>query len=231
MGVGAKGSGVTTDLIDATEMYVRTVWELEEEGIVPIRARLAERLGLSAPSVSETVSRLENEGLLRLSDDRVLELTEEGRALAVSVMRKHRLAECLLVDVIGLEWERVHEEACRWEHVISDQVESKLVELLGEPTRCPHGNPIPGLGDEGRTEALGNLAAAAELGAPVRIERLSEKLQGDVEAMRTLVSRGLMPGTVVEPKRRGDRFAMVVDGREVSLRVDVARLVYVAPVS
>ncbi|MGH3442915.1 MAG: metal-dependent transcriptional regulator [Nitriliruptorales bacterium] len=210
-------------------MYVRTVWELEEEGIVPIRARLAERLGLSAPSVSETVSRLENEGLLGLSDDRVLELTEEGRALAVSVMRKHRLAECLLVDVIGLEWERVHEEACRWEHVISDQVESKLVELLGEPKRCPHGNPIPGLGDEGRTEALGNLAAAAELGAPVRIERLSEKLQGDIDAMRTLVGQGLMPGTVVEPKRRGDRFVMVVDGREVSLRVDVARLVYVAP--
>lgn len=220
---------MTTDLIDATEMYVRTVWELEEEGITPIRARLAERLGLSAPSVSETVSRLESEGLLRLTGDRTLELTEEGRALAVSVMRKHRLAECLLVDVIGLEWERVHEEACRWEHVISDQVEQKLVELLGGPTRCPHGNPIPGLAEGERSDVLGNLAAAAERGVPVRIERLSEKLQGDVDAMRSLASNGLMPGTVVEPKRRGDRFVMMVDDREVSLRVDVARLVYVAP--
>src|SRR5688572_5796314 len=134
-----------TPLIDATEMYLRTVWELEEEGITPIRARLVERLGLSAPAVSETVARLEHEGLMRVAPDRTLELTEQGRERAISVMRKHRLAELLLTDVIGLEWEQIHVEACRWEHVISDAVERRLIDLLDSPTTCPHGNPIPGL--------------------------------------------------------------------------------------
>jgi DtxR family Mn-dependent transcriptional regulator len=101
-----------TPLIDATEMYLRTVWELEEEGITPIRARLVERLGLSAPAVSETVARLEQEGLLRITSNRQLELTPEGRKRATSVMRKHRLAERLLTDIIGLEWEQIHNEAC-----------------------------------------------------------------------------------------------------------------------
>ena len=118
-------------LIDTTEMYLRTVFELEEEGIIPLRARIAERLSQSGPTVSQTVARMERDQLLRVEDDRRLVLTELGRALAMRVMRKHRLAECLLTDVIGLPWEEVHAEACRWEHVMSEQVEKKLVELLG----------------------------------------------------------------------------------------------------
>ncbi|HEV2450838.1 MAG TPA: metal-dependent transcriptional regulator, partial [Streptosporangiaceae bacterium] len=136
-------------LIDTTEMYLRTVFELEEEGIVPLRARIAERLSQSGPTVSQTVARMERDGLLHVQDDRQLSLTEEGRGLAIRVMRKHRLAECLLVGVIGLPWEDVHNEACRWEHVISEDVERRVLELLDYPVRCPHGNLIPGLDELG----------------------------------------------------------------------------------
>src|SRR5690242_11706647 len=96
------------DLVDTTEMYLRTVYELEEEGIVPLRARIAERLRQSGPTVSQTVARMERDGLLTVQGDRHLELTVSGRNRAIAVMRKHRLAECLLVDVIGLEWEDIH---------------------------------------------------------------------------------------------------------------------------
>src|SRR5215204_11581 len=130
-------------------MYLRTIYELEEEGVVPLRARIVERLGQSGPTVSQTVSRMERDGLVIVSDDRHLELTEQGRARAVSVMRKHRLAERLLVDVIGLEWEHVHAEACRWEHVMSEAVERRLLEILDHPKESPYGNPIPGLEELG----------------------------------------------------------------------------------
>jgi len=139
---------VTADgLIDTTEMYLRTVLELEEEGIVPLRARIAERLGQSGPTVSQTVARMERDGLLHVAKDRHLALTETGRTLAMRVMRKHRLAECLLVSIIKLPGEEARIEACRWEHVISESVERRLFELLGHPDRCPHGNPIPGLSE------------------------------------------------------------------------------------
>jgi DtxR family transcriptional regulator, Mn-dependent transcriptional regulator len=144
-------------LIDTTEMYLRTVFELEEEGIVPLRARIAERLSQSGPTVSQTVARMERDGLLHVAGDRQLALTDAGRTLAMRVMRKHRLAECLLVSVIQMPWEEVHVEACRWEHVISESVERRLYELLGHPERCPHGNPIPGLAE---------LAAAAPSSEP-----------------------------------------------------------------
>ena len=138
-----------SDLIDTTEMYLRTIFELEEEGIVPLRARIAERLSHSGPTVSQTVARMERDGLVKVTGDRHLELSESGRNKATRVMRKHRLAERLLLDVIGLEWELVHDEACRWEHVISEQVEEKLIGLLGETGESPYGNPIPGLEEFG----------------------------------------------------------------------------------
>ncbi len=134
-----------SDLIDTTEMYLRTIFELEEEGIVPLRARIAERLGQSGPTVSQTVARMARDGLLTVEGDRHLQLSEAGRAHATRVMRKHRLAERLLVDVIGLEWDEVHEEACRWEHVMSETVERRVLALLDNPTVSPYGNPIPGL--------------------------------------------------------------------------------------
>src|SRR5919202_6393555 len=152
---GRHGGVPVNDLIDTTEMYLRTIYELEEEGIVPLRARIAERLHQSGPTVSQTVARMERDNLVRVQGDRHLELSDEGRSRAIRVMRKHRLAERLLIDVIGLDWELVHDEACRWEHVISEDVERKLVDLLHSPTQSPYGNPIPGMAELGVTVAPG----------------------------------------------------------------------------
>ena len=222
---------MTTPLIDATEMYLRTVWELEEEGITPIRARLVERLGLSAPAVSETVARLEHEGLVHVGDNRTLELSDLGRQLAMSVMRKHRLAELLLTEVIGLEWEQVHLEACRWEHVISDAVEQRLIELLDHPTTCPHGNPIPGAFGEAppALSELQTMTDAARAGGRATLCRISEQLQSDVTAMRFLRTNGLRPG-VVAALRVGDGAVFAdVDGAAVSVPGNTADHIYVSP--
>ena len=127
------------------EEYLETMLSLSEEGIPVIQARIVERLGRAAPSVSEMLERLIEDGYVSRQGRR-LDLTESGLAVAEKVVRKHRLAERLLVDVIGLEWHKVHREAGRWEHVISDAVEARLVDLLGDPATCPHGNPIPGSG-------------------------------------------------------------------------------------
>ena len=193
------------DLIDTTEMYLRTIFELEEEGVVPLRARIAERLGQSGPTVSQTVARMERDGLLTVADDRHLELTDMGRNRATSVMRKHRLAERLLVDVIGLEWEQVHIEACRWEHVMSDAVERKLIALLGNPTTSPYGNPIPGLDELG-----GHTAAAIEPdlvrlddvarrgGGSVEVRRIAEHVQLDPALMADLHKVDAVPGNIVQ---------------------------------
>jgi DtxR family transcriptional regulator, Mn-dependent transcriptional regulator len=197
-------------LIDTTEMYLRTVYELEEEGIVPLRARIAERLSQSGPTVSETVARMERDGLLRVEDGRKLALTETGRTLSTRVMRKHRLAECLLVSVIGLPWEDVHIEACRWEHVISDSVERRLVELLGYPVRCPHGNVIPGLAELGVPDDAAQRADAATAAADIAmtsltmasgdqvvVTRISEQVQSDAALMLRLKTVGIQPGREV----------------------------------
>ena len=196
-----------SELIDTTEMYLRTVFELEEEGVVPLRARIAERLGQSGPTVSQTVARMERDGLITVEGDRHLELSDHGRSLATRVMRKHRLAECLLVQVIGLDWELVHEEACRWEHVMSETVERKLLEVLGHPTNSPYGNPIPGLAELGETgggdyparDGLVTLdqVPLAQEGANVVVRRLAEPLQSDTVLMSRLRRAGVQPGAVI----------------------------------
>lgn len=194
------------DLIDTTEMYLRTIFELEEEGVVPLRARIAERLGQSGPTVSQTVARMERDGLLTVADDRHLELTEKGRNRATSVMRKHRLAERLLVDVIGLEWEQVHNEACRWEHVMSDAVERKLIALLGNPTTSPYGNPIPGLDElgveRGAEPVEPDLVRLDEVarrgGGTVEVRRIAEHVQLEPALMADLHKVDAIPGNVVQ---------------------------------
>lgn len=197
--------GVVSDLIDTTEMYLRTVYELEEEGIVPLRARIAERLHQSGPTVSQTVARMERDGLLSVEGDRHLELSDKGRQLATRVMRKHRLAERLLTDIIGLEIEFVHEEACRWEHVMSEQVERRLVELLEHPTESPYGNPIPGLSELGGTgesatflEGVVSLTVTAGAEpARVVVRRIAEEIQKDTQVMSVLRRVGALPGNDV----------------------------------
>ena len=197
-------------LIDTTEMYLRTIFELEEEGVVPLRARIAERLTQSGPTVSQTVARMERDGLLHVAGDRQLSLSDVGRTLATRVMRKHRLAECLLVGVIKLPWEEVHIEACRWEHVISESVERRLLELLGYPVRCPHGNLIPGLAELGLpAEALDRVHAATNEtgeamtkvassgGTRVVVRRIGEQIQSDLVLMLKLKRAGIQPGREV----------------------------------
>ncbi|HZX06092.1 metal-dependent transcriptional regulator [Kribbella sp.] len=201
-----------SDLIDTTEMYLRTVYELEEEGIVPLRARIAERLHQSGPTVSQTVARMERDGLIKVEGDRHLELTDVGRKQAVRVMRKHRLAERLLTDVIGLEWEDVHAEACRWEHVMSDAVELRLLQLLGNPTESPYGNPIPGLEELQTTSQASGiedfrigvepldkvLDTATGESVRVLVRRIAEPVQTDDGAMAVLRKAGALPGREVD---------------------------------
>jgi DtxR family transcriptional regulator, Mn-dependent transcriptional regulator len=213
------------DLIDSTEMYLRIVLELEEEGVPALRARVAERLHLSAPSVSEGVSRLEEQGLLVLTEDRTVALTERGRAWASSVMRKHRLAERLLADVIGLDPAYIHEEACRWEHVISDRVEQRIAELLGHPTTSPYGNPIPGSAFDGPTAT----SLDAFGGGRAHVHSLSEQIQGEEELVASLFAAGVRAGATIDVERQGD--GTVLRGPDGAVVLDAvhARLVFVLP--
>ncbi len=176
------------------EEYLETMLGLDEEGVPVIQARIAERLGRSAPSVSEMLDRLREEGYVD-REGRRLSLTPSGRALAEKVVRKHRLAERLLVDVIGLEWHKVHREAGRWEHVISDDVEARLVELLGDPATCPHGNPIPGSHSPAPTVATRPLAEVDE-GEEVRLLRVSEEVELNLGSLTLLDEGGFIPGVV-----------------------------------
>ena len=225
-------------LIDTTEMYLRTLFELEEERIPPLRARIVERLSQSGPTVSQTVARMERDGLLRVDEDRRLVLTPTGRALATRVMRKHRLAECLLVSVIGLPWEEVHAEACRCEHVISEQVERRLVELLGYPVHCPHGNVIPGLAELGVPLAAADqaeqarhepvepmLSVASARPASVVIQRISEQVQSDIGLMLKLKRCGIQPGREVTLSVADDGVRVTSEDGAGSITADLPRRV------
>lgn len=223
------------DLVDTTEMYLRTILELEEEGVPPLRARIAERLHQSGPTVSQTVARMERDGLLTVENDRHLVLTEEGRVTAVAVMRKHRLAELLLVNVIGMPYEEAHEEACRWEHVMSDQVEKKVYELLNKPTRSPYGNPIPGLAEidasvgESPNGASGerNLAFPGLSGSVV-VRRICESVQTNADVLRQLHAAGIDPGTTVTVAQERDGVTIDRSGDKIRLPREVASRVFVA---
>jgi len=224
------------ELVDTTEMYLRTIYDLEEEGVTPLRARIAERLEQSGPTVSQTVARMERDGLVHVAGDRHLELTDKGRSLAIAVMRKHRLAERLLVDVIGLPWEEVHAEACRWEHVMSEDVERQLVQVLNSPTTSPFGNPIPGLEELGggaRADAdNANLVRLTELpaGSPVAVvvRQLAEHVQGDVALITRLKDAGVVPNARVTVETNLDGVTIVIPGHEnVDLPHEMAHAVKV----
>jgi DtxR family Mn-dependent transcriptional regulator len=223
------------DLIDTSEMYLRTVLELEEEGVIPLRARIAERLDQSVPTVSQTVARMQRDGLLNVSDDRSIELTEEGRSAAVRVMRKHRLAECLLVDIIGLDWALVHEEACRWEHVISETVERRLLEVLGHPSESPYGNPIPGLSELGEGPSVSNvvagtmaLSAIPTEATSVVVRRIGEPLQSDSSLLMRLRLAGVRPNTAVPIQRIDGGIRMGTGEQATDVELSVAEHVFVS---
>jgi DtxR family Mn-dependent transcriptional regulator len=231
--------GRVSDLIDTTEMYLRTIYEHEEEGIVPLRARIAERLHQSGPTVSQTVARMERDGLLTVEGDRHLQLTADGRDTATRVMRKHRLAERLLVDVIGLDWELVHEEACRWEHVMSESVERRLLELLDHPTESPYGNPIPGLAELGETgdgedfmAGLEPLSAVVGPGsghgpARVQVRRISEEMQKDEALMAALRRVGALPGETVSAEQTAEGVLVAHAGETAEVDPEAADHIFV----
>ena len=177
--------------------YLEALYEMAEEGIPTQQARLAEWLGVTPASVSEAVKRLARRRLVEVGGDRRLRFTQEGEVVARALVRRHRLAERFLVEVIGLPWHLAHEEATEWGRVISDRVEGRMVELLDDPATCVHGNPIPGSSHAVDHTDLRPLHLV-EAGERVRLERLTEDLELDLEVMRFFESSGLMPGASIE---------------------------------
>jgi DtxR family Mn-dependent transcriptional regulator len=174
------------------------------------------------------VKRLVEQGYAQLLDDRSLRLTPKGRQLAVSIVRRHRLAERLLTDVIGLEWEKVHREADRWEHAISADVEEKLVALLGDPATCPHGNPIPGSAH--KVDVKGSTPLSRVDAGPVTVSRISEKIELDDDALVLLAGAQLIPGSeavVVGPGPDGVVVKTAAGERTIPTRL--AELMFVTP--
>ena len=207
------------------EEYLEAIHELGEEGMVIIQARLAERLGHSAPAISEMIRRLRADGYIE-TRGRARVLTDSGRSVAESVVRKHRLAERLLTDIIGLPWEKAHVEAGRWEHVISDEVEERIVALLGFPTTCPHGNPIPGAGGQpAPSVALSSMAQ----GERVRLARVTELVELDESMLSYLSSHGFVPGTEATVATRAPDGTLTLDlgSATIALGPSLASQLYV----
>jgi DtxR family transcriptional regulator, iron-dependent repressor len=222
-------NGAPTFVHPPSEQYLEAIFNLEEEGREVIQARLAERVGHSAPTVSEVVHRLREAGYIEVTG-RSISLTTTGQKLATSVIRKHRLAERLLTDIIGLPWHKVHAEADRWEHVISDEVEARLVEVLGNPATCPHGNPIPGSGVKPEPALV---LTDARVGDRVRLARVTELVEFDMEALVYLDQHGFVPGSeavVVAQGPDGTLVLQVADGTVV-LGALLAGQLYVATVA
>ncbi|HEX6262073.1 MAG TPA: metal-dependent transcriptional regulator [Actinomycetota bacterium] len=205
------------------EDYLEAIYEMAEEGIPTQQARIAEWLGVTPASVSEAVKRLVQRGLVEVGADRRLVFTTEGRALAETLVRRHRLAERFLVEVVGLPWYLSHEEATVWGRAISSAIEERFVAMLDDPATCVHGNPIPGTRRPVDQRDLRPLPALPE-GSSGRLERLTEDLELDLDVMRFLQEAGLMPGagvTVASVGPDGTR-TLEVDGDRVALGPEIA---------
>lgn len=198
----------------AFEEYCEAIFELHEDDVDVIQARIAERLQVSRPAVSEMIRRMESEGLVTV--DRTVRLTERGGRLAEQVVRRHRLAERLLTDILGLSWAEAHQEAGKWEHIISDNVEAAIARLLDDPTTCPHGNPIPGSNYQAPTTvALSEMA----VGAPFTVSRIPEELEFEPGLLEFLEDAAIQPGhrgTVTASSPDGTT-TVEIDGRHVGV--------------
>jgi DtxR family Mn-dependent transcriptional regulator len=210
--------------------YLKALYQLHgDQRPVPTR-ELAQRLGISSPSVSEMVSRLTAQGLVEHDRYRGQQLTREGRKVALELVRHHRLLEMFLVQVLGYSWDEVHEEAERLEHVISERMEQRIFELLGRPELDPHGHAIPTLG--GKVRSLSDRALSeSRVGERVIVQGVSDE---DPGRLRELERRGLLPGTrieiVAESKFEGP-IAVRIKGRRVSVPLGLARAMFVEGVS
>jgi DtxR family Mn-dependent transcriptional regulator len=199
----------------AFEEYCEAIFELHEDDLDVIQARIAERLGVSRPAVSEMIRRLETEGLVSAGRG-TIRLTDDGRALAEQVVRRHRLAERFLTDILGLSWADAHREAGKWEHVISGPVEDALDRVLGSPTTCPHGNPIPGseyvAPDATRLSDL-------PVGTGFTVSRIPEELEFAPGLLEFLEQSAIQPGragTITASSPDGT-ITVEIDGRHVGV--------------
>ncbi|NLW13021.1 MAG: metal-dependent transcriptional regulator [Trueperella sp.] len=223
-----------SQLIDTTEMYLKTIYELYEEGVPALRARIVERLGQSGPTVSETVSRMERDGLVSMAPNREIILTDAGREDAIKVMRRHRLAERLLHDVIKLDWWQIHREACRWEHVVSEEVANRIEALLLHPRTDPFGNPIPSLNttqipdvsEEGLVSIM-DIDFAGD-GTTYEIVRIAEVTQLHEDVLSMLDYEELRPGAKITVDVIESASAIISQGLDSTrLSADVAKGIFV----
>ncbi len=208
------------------EEYLQAIWTLADEGGPVIGARLAEFLGISAASVSEMVHRLEREGLVTHNERKELGLGPDGQRLAESIVRRHRLVERMLTDLLGYEWWKTHEEAERLEHAISPEMERRLAERLGDPDSCPHGNPMPGA-----TRRWSQPLDRAPRGAPVVLERIPDQFEHEPGFLEYLDTQGLRPGVTFRVLERGadERLVVEIDGKRREIRGDCGTKVWVRP--
>ena len=212
------------------EDYLQAVYNMIREGRTVIAARLTEKMGVAAPTVWATVQRMQRDGLVNLSIKKEITLSETGLEAAESIMRRHRLAECLLVDILGLEWHEAHEEAHRIEHTISPRVEGRILAVLGHPTTCPHGNPIPGYAQEPPTPTVA-LHTLSE-GDEATIENITEDAEEDRDLLRYLQKNGMVPGArlkVEEVAPFNATMTVDVDGTRVILGDRVSAVIRVRP--
>jgi DtxR family Mn-dependent transcriptional regulator len=219
---------MSAQLPQATQEYLAAIFEMEEEEARIQQARIAERMGVSAATVSEHVRRLEKEGLVSI-DGRDIRLTQKGTGEATPVVRRHRLAERLLTDLLEIPWYRAHEEAHLWEHVMSPEVEEKILLKTGAST-CPHGNPIPGIPPPYDRSKLVTLRDLSE-GDRGLLRLLTEDVELDTGVLKYFQEHGLMPGATIEVRSVGpDRTMMLeVDGNPASLGPHLADNLWVEP--
>ncbi|MCT2974778.1 metal-dependent transcriptional regulator [Propionibacterium freudenreichii] len=205
-----------SELIDTTQMYLRTIYELLESGVEPRRARIVERLHQAGPTVSQTVARMERDGLLGLSHGRTIELSDTGYNEGRAVMRRHRLAECFFVNGLGMDYASAHDEACRWEHVMSEEVANRLCEMLGTPVSTPYGTPIPhpDAPEASSLEDYGvDLLEAEQKGlGKARFVLIDEYAQSDMDFLEAVDAAGIHPGATVDLSRDGEDYVVASEG-------------------
>ena len=219
---------VHSHFAESVEEYLEAVYRLEREGPGVTTSGLASSLGVAPASVSGMIKKLAKDGYVQQVARGEVTLTRKGLGVAVRVLRRHRLAERLLTDVLGMPWDEVHAEACMLEHAISERVESRLMKLLNDPNTCPHGQPIPP-SDLSDPPAFGEPLAQMPEGTHARIESVTEELP---EILRYLGEIGMRPGvdvSVVQKAPLGGPVTIKVNGSTHAISLELARMVTVRP--
>jgi DtxR family Mn-dependent transcriptional regulator len=220
-------------ITEVVEEYCESIHNMTMEETKPvIAARLAERMNVSPPTVFATINRLKDNGFVTVDDKtKEIRLTESGEQIALSLARRHRLLERLLVDVLEFDWEAAHEEACRLEHAISPKVERALTKFLKNPETCPHGNPIPGSGFilPESSQPLDKI----EAGTDVVVARITEEAEHEPGLLKYLQEHSIVPGVTLKVKGsspfRETVSAITVEGREVTVGIRIASKIWVTP--